>query len=70
MNPSIDTNPQNEGLRERNIAHHVNESISSSATSGQVTPKPEEDVEKEKKTFGRTPDGTSQFTYEAAYTAA
>jgi hypothetical protein len=60
MDPTIGTNPEMQGLRERNVALPVDESIKSGAMSGEITPEMEEDTKKEKKTFGRTPDGTSQ----------
>ncbi|TVY82468.1 Phosphatidylethanolamine N-methyltransferase, partial [Lachnellula suecica] len=52
--------PDMDGLRERNVQSLRNEAASSGSgySSGQDTPQTENDVEKEKKTFGRTPDGT------------
>ncbi|KAF8854224.1 phosphatidylethanolamine N-methyltransferase [Acephala macrosclerotiorum] len=46
---------QSEGIRERHVANA--DSISSTASSGRDTPQ-HEDIDKTKKTFGRTPDGT------------
>ncbi len=50
-----------EGLRERHVSQAVRESDSSGESVGQATPTEKDEeatVEKEKKTFGRTPDGT------------
>jgi hypothetical protein len=47
-----------EGLRERHVPKDEEKSNSSSALD---TPESEQDGEKEKKTFGRTPDGTSEL---------
>lgn len=58
-------NPDMEGLRERNVKALPNEAASAASaasgsgnSSGQDTPQTENGAEKEKKTFGRTPDGT------------
>ena len=48
---------QAEGLRERHTVQTKGDDASNS--SGQNTPPSEQDGEKEKKTFGRTPNGTS-----------
>jgi phosphatidylethanolamine N-methyltransferase len=57
--------PEMEGLRERTVQALRDEAASGSGySSGQDTPQTENDVEKEKKTFGRTPDGTSR-SYQA-----
>jgi hypothetical protein len=50
---------QSEGLRERHVAQAISEEASPSVSSELGTPQNECEVEKEKKTFGRTPDGTS-----------
>jgi hypothetical protein len=50
-----------EGLRERNATQTIREEDSSSGSSGLETPQDGDDVEKEMKTFGRTPSGTSEF---------
>jgi hypothetical protein len=50
---------QSEGLRERHVTQAISEEASSSVSSEPATPQNESEVEKEKKTFGRTPDGTS-----------
>ncbi|RDL31956.1 Phosphatidylethanolamine N-methyltransferase [Venustampulla echinocandica] len=51
--------PGTDGLRERHVQTTREENANTSSTSsGQCTPRSEGDVEKEKKTFGRTPDGT------------
>jgi phosphatidylethanolamine N-methyltransferase len=50
-----------DGLRERNIAHIIREDESLGGSSGLDTPQDGDDVEKEKKTFGRTPSGTSKL---------
>jgi hypothetical protein len=50
---------QSEGLRERHVAQAISEEASPSVSSELGTPQNESEVEKEKKTFGRTPDGTS-----------
>jgi hypothetical protein len=60
MNFSTNPDSQSGGLRERNVAMPTIESVDSVADSGQTTPADEEDVEREQKTFGRTPDGTSK----------
>jgi len=49
-----------EGLRERNVAQTAHEEQPSSGSSAIETPQDDEDVEKEQKTFGRTPSGTSK----------
>jgi phosphatidylethanolamine N-methyltransferase len=49
------------GLRERNVPQTIREELSSGDSSGLNTPETGDDVEKEKKTFGRTPSGTSEF---------
>jgi hypothetical protein len=50
---------QMEGLRERNVVPQTNKSGSSDTSNEQETPQTDEDVGKEKKILGRTPDGTS-----------
>jgi hypothetical protein len=51
-----------EGLRERNIAAASKEDgYSPDVSSEDEVLQADDDVEKEKKTFGRTPDGTSEF---------
>jgi hypothetical protein len=50
-----------EGLRERNFAQTIREEGLSSGRTGLDTPQDGDDVEKERKTFGRTPSGTSMF---------
>lgn len=50
-----------DGLRERNVAHTIREEESSGGSSGLDTPLDGDDVGKEKKTFGRTPSGTSKL---------
>jgi hypothetical protein len=50
-----------EGLRERFVTQTIYEEGPSSGSSGLVTPQDGDDVEKERKTFGRTPSGTSMF---------
>jgi hypothetical protein len=66
MSASMSPKLQTEGLRERNVPHG-NESLSSGATSGQDTPVDKEDEEKDKKTFGRTTDGTSTLSSQTQY---
>jgi len=60
MSASISPALPAEGLRERHLVPAVVETSSSTVSSGQNTPQNEDDVTKEKKTFGRTPDGTSE----------
>lgn len=55
---SLNLELQTDGLRERNLVPQISESHGSDRTDGSDTPPTDEDVEKEKKTFGRTPDGT------------
>lgn len=50
-----------EGLRERKVAQDIREEDASTANSDLDTPQESDDVEKEQKTFGRTPSGTSMF---------
>jgi phosphatidylethanolamine N-methyltransferase len=50
-----------EGLRERNFPQTIRDEVSSGGSSGLDTPETGDDVEKEKKTFGRTPSGTSEL---------
>jgi hypothetical protein len=58
---SAPSSPVREGLRERHAGQIIREETSSGEASGQHTPQSSEyDAEKEKKTFGRTPDGTSE----------
>lgn len=59
MSTAITPDSRTEGLRERNVVPTTNEESSSGLSSGQDTPQNEGDDEKGKKTFGRTPDGTS-----------
>jgi hypothetical protein len=58
MSTSHEPPTRAEGLRERHGLSDVKE-VSSSTAAGDAAVV--EDVEKEKKTFGRTPDGTSTF---------
>jgi phosphatidylethanolamine N-methyltransferase len=51
-----------EGLRERSFAHAVREEESSGGSSGLDTPHEGDEIGKQKKTFGRTPSGTSKST--------
>ena len=50
------------GLRERNVAHTIREGESSDPSSGLDTPQDGFELEKEQKTFGRTPSGTGEWT--------
>lgn len=59
MSTSITPDSRPEGLRERHVVPTINEESSSGLSSGQDTPQNEGAEEREKKTFGRTPDGTS-----------
>jgi hypothetical protein len=61
MSTSITPDSRTEGLRERHVVPTISEESSSGLSSGQDTPQNEQDEEKEKKTFGRTPDGTSEY---------
>jgi hypothetical protein len=49
-----------EGLRERNVTQAIREEESSGSSSGLDTPQDGNEAQKEKKTFGRTPSGTSK----------
>lgn len=60
MDASTSPSKQDEGLRERNVPQAVHKGESSSGSSGQDTPAEDEEA-KEMKTFGRTPDGTSEY---------
>ena len=48
------------GLRERPGIHSVREENVSGPSNGVNTPQSEPEVEKEQKTFGRTPDGAGK----------
>lgn len=54
---------KSEGLRERNVVQQSKDDgyISSSSSDDEV--EAERGIDKEKKTFGRTPDGTSKFNF-------
>ena len=60
MSTSITPDSRPDGLRERHVPT-FNEETVSGLSSGQDTPQTEDEEEKGKKTFGRTPDGTSEF---------
>jgi hypothetical protein len=61
MSSSATADPQSDALRERKIpAAHDGES-SPVESSGANTPQTEEEIDKTKKTFGRTPNGTSKL---------
>jgi hypothetical protein len=61
MSTSITPDSRTEGLRERHAVSAIIDRSSSGVSSGQDTPQNEDEAEKEMKTFGRTPDGTSTF---------
>ncbi len=60
MDASTSLSKQDEGLRERIVPQSVRVGEPLSGSSGQDTPA-EDDEAKEMKTFGRTPDGTSEY---------
>jgi hypothetical protein len=59
MSASTSSALQNDGLRERTVVTAIKEEIYCSTPSSEE--EAEDDVDKEKKTFGRTPDGTGVF---------
>jgi hypothetical protein len=60
MSTSITPNTRPEGLRERHTLPTPSEESISGLSTRQDTPQNERDEDKEKKTIGRTPDGTSE----------
>lgn len=54
------TDLKGEALRARNVQSMPNLESSQTGRSGESTPQTEEEMDKEMKTFGRTPNGTSK----------
>jgi phosphatidylethanolamine N-methyltransferase len=61
MSTATSSSTPKDGLRERTVLSAFQEPASSVEGSGQDTPQTEDEADKEKKTFGRTPDGTSEL---------
>jgi hypothetical protein len=60
MSTAIRPDSKSEALRERYVQNMRDRESSPGASSGEDTPQVEEELDKEKKTFGRTPNGTSK----------
>jgi hypothetical protein len=60
MSSAFSSDLKTDALRDRYAQRPRDADSSSDTSSGEDTPHTEEDLEKEKKTFGRTPNGTGK----------